>query len=185
MTDHEITELYLQRSEYAIHESQSKYGALVRHIISGILHCAEDVEECENDTYLSAWQTIPPNQPRSLKAYLATIARNTAYNRADYLSAAKRRPEALVSLDELADTLTDTSVSGCGDVELSDIINGFLETLRPEQRKVFLLRYWAGFSVAEIVERTGFSKAKTEMMLFRLRNKLRDELKRKGYAYET
>jgi RNA polymerase sigma-70 factor (ECF subfamily) len=185
MTDLEITALYLQRSETAILESQSKYGALIRRIIGGILQSAEDIEECENDTYLSAWQNIPPSQPRSLKAYLAAIARNTAYNRADYLSAAKRRPEALVSLDELAETLADTSVSGCEDAVLSDIINGFLGKLRYDQRKVFLLRYWAGLPVTEIMKRTGFTKAKTEMMLYRLRNKLRDELKRKGYSYET
>ncbi len=108
MTDHEITALFLQRSETAIRESQVKYGALVRRIIGSILHNTQDIEECENDTYLSAWQSIPPNQPRSLKAYLASIARNTAYNRADYLSAAKRKPEALVSLDELAETSCGT-----------------------------------------------------------------------------
>ena len=185
MTDHEITALFLQRSEKAIRESQVKYGSLIRRIIGGILQNMQDIEECENDTYLSAWQTIPPNQPRSLKAYLAAIARNTAYNRADYLSAAKRKPEALFSLDELAETLADTSVSGCEDAVLSDIINGFLGKLRPEQRRVFLLRYWAGLPVAEIMQRTGFTKAKTEMMLHRLRNKLRDELKRRGYSYET
>lgn len=185
MTDHEITELYWQRSEHAIHESQTKYGGLVRHVIGGILHSAEDIEECENDTYLSAWQSIPPNRPHNLKAYLAAIARNTAYNRAEYLSAAKRKPEALVSLDELAETLADTSVSGCGDDALSDMLNSFLGKLRPEQRRVFLLRYWAGLSIAEIMHRTGYSKSKTEMMLYRLRNKLRDELKRRGYSYET
>ena len=184
MTDKEITALFLQRSENAICESQRKYGALVRHITSGILHDPQDIEECENDTYLSLWQSIPPNQPRSLKAYLATIARNTAYKRAEYLSAAKRRPESMLSLDELAETLADTRLTDTGDAVLSEIINGFLKSCKTEQRRVFLLRYWAGLSVAEITERTGFSKAKIEMMLYRLRNRLRNELKRKGYSYD-
>ena len=184
MTDREITELYLHRSEEAIRESRTQYGALVRHVIGGILQSVQDIEECENDTYMSAWQSIPPNEPHSLKAYLARIARNTACKRAEYLNAAKRKPEAVVSLDELAETLADNSVAGASDAELGEVINGFLGKLRPEQRRVFLWRYWMGLSIAEITQRTGFSKSKVEMMLYRLRNKLRDELKRKGYCYD-
>lgn len=184
MTDQQITALYLQRSEDAIRESQTKYGALVRHVISGILQNTQDIEECENDTYLSVWQSIPPNHPISLKAYIAAVARNTAYTRAEYLSAAKRKPEAVVSLDELAESLADTHIPDCTDLELSGIINGFLEKLRPDQRKVFLLRYWSGLSIAEITGRTGFSSSKVEMMLYRLRGKLRSELKQRGYCYD-
>ncbi|MCR4645904.1 MAG: sigma-70 family RNA polymerase sigma factor [Oscillospiraceae bacterium] len=184
MTDKEITGLFWQRSENAIRESQAKYGGLVRHVISGILHDTLDIEECENDTFLSAWQSIPPHEPRSLKAYLASIARNTAYKRAEYLSAAKRKPEALLSLDELAETLADARTEDCSDTELSGIINGFLAKLRPEQRKVFLLRYWAGLSTAEIAGRTGLPKSKVDMMLHRLRRKLHDDLQQRGYCYD-
>ena len=184
MTDREITELYLSRSENAIRESRAQYGALIRHVIGGILQSTQDIEECENDTYLSAWQSIPPNEPQSLKAYLARIARNTACKRAEYLAAAKRKPEALLSLDELAGTLADTDTSGATDAELADLINGFLAALGAGQRKIFLLRYWMGLSVDEICTRTGFSKAKVNMLLYRLRNRLRDELKRRGYRYD-
>lgn len=184
MTDTEITALYLERSEQAIAESRSQYGSLIRFVIGGILHSSQDIEECENDTYLSAWQSIPPNHPRNLKAYLTRIARNTACKRAEYLSAAKRKPEAILSLDELAETLADGSAADGSDAALSAIINGFLASLKPEHRRVFLLRYWMGLSIAEIQKRTGFSKSKTEMMLHRMRIRLRDVLKKEGFYYD-
>ncbi|MBR3629889.1 MAG: RNA polymerase sigma factor [Oscillospiraceae bacterium] len=184
MTDKELTELYLCRSEQAILESKAQYGGLIRHVIGGILQNAQDIEECENDTYLSAWQSIPPNKPQSLKAYLARIARNTACKRAEYLAAAKRKPEAQLSLEELAETLADIRTEDCSDAALSELINGFLSSITAEQRKVFLLRYWIGLSAGEIAGRMRFSESKVNMMLYRLRRKLRGELRGKGYRYD-
>ena len=183
MTDKEIIALYLERSERAISETRAQYGGLVRHVIRCILSNALDIEECENDTYLGAWQSIPPNQPHSLGAYLSRIARNTACKRLEYLTAGKRSA-ALLPIEELAEVLADGRADNCTDAELSELINGFLASLKPDVRRVFLMRYWMSLSVREIGGRTGFSKSKIETMLHRTRNRLRDELRRKGYCYD-
>lgn len=184
MKDSDIISLYLSRSEAAITESRSRYGNLIRHVIGGILHNAQDIEECENDTYMGAWQSIPPNMPRNLKAYLARIARNTACKRLEYLTADKRSPEALLSLDELGDTISDGMAEEISDNRLSEAINGFLATLKPDKRKIFLLRYWQCCSVKEIMGRTGFSKSKTESVLSRTRNQFREYLKKEGLYHD-
>jgi len=182
MNDAEIIMLYLSRSETAITESKKHYGRLIQHIIRNILKNQQDVEECENDTYLSAWQSIPPNQPKSLKAYLSVIARNAACKRCEYLTAEKRNPEMLISLDELGDSVADDSGQDFTDDTLKEIINSFLATLKKDQRRVFLLRYWKFCSVQEIMNETGFSKSKVESMLFRTRNKLKKYLTERGYS---
>ncbi len=180
MDDEEIIELFFSRSETAIAETRRRYGGLIRHICKNILHNTQDAEECENDTYLGAWRSIPPNRPRNLKAYLAKIARNTACRRAEYLCAGKRDPGTLVSLDELADTIADGRADLRASSELGELLNAFLATLRTDQRQIFLLRYWMMLSVREIMHRTGYSKSKVESTLFRTRNKLRDYLKKEG-----
>lgn len=184
MKDSEIVTLYLSRSEAAIEESRSRYGALIRHVIGGILHNAQDIEECENDTYMGAWQSIPPNRPRNLKAYLTKIARNAACKRLEYLTAGKRSAEAVVSLDELGDVLADGTAEDVSDVRLSEAINGFLGTLTPEKRKIFLLRYWQCCSVKEIMARTGCSKSKIESVLYRTRNQFKEYLKKEGLYHD-
>ncbi|MBR1529769.1 MAG: sigma-70 family RNA polymerase sigma factor [Oscillospiraceae bacterium] len=182
MKDSEIVALYLSRSESALTESKKQYGRLIQHIIRNIIRNQLDAEECENDTYLSAWQSIPPNQPKSLKAYLAVIARNTACRKWEYLNAEKRNPEMLISLDELGDSIADDSGQDFSDQELKEVINQFLSTIKKDHRKVFLLRYWRFCSVQEISQRTGFSKAKVESILFRTRNKLRKYLIERGFT---
>ena len=182
MKDSEIVALYLSRSESALTESKKHYGRLIQHIIRNIIKNQLDAEECENDTYLSAWQSIPPNQPKSLKAYLAVIARNTACRKWEYLNAEKRNPEMLISLDELGDSIADASSQEFSDEALKEVINAFLATLKKEQRKVFLLRYWRFCSVQEISHQTGFSKSKVESMLFRTRNKLKKYLTERGFT---
>lgn len=184
MKDSDIVTLYLSRSEAAIEESRIRYGNLIRYVIGGILHNTQDIEECENDTYMGAWQSIPPNHPRNLKAYLARIARNAACKRLEYLSAGKRSPEAILSLDELGDTLADGTTEDVSDSRLSELINGFLAGLKPEKRKIFLLRYWQCCSVREIMERTGFSKSKIESILFRTRNQLKEYLIKEGFYHD-
>ncbi|MBE6850431.1 MAG: RNA polymerase sigma factor [Ruminococcus sp.] len=182
MTDASIIELYFSRSEEAIAGTKAQYGRLVRHIIAGILKSTQDVEECENDTYLCVWNTIPPNHPHSLKAYLAVIARNMALKRYEYLHAEKRNAEFSVSFEELAECICDNAQDAQhSDSELRDTINGFLKTLKADHRRVFLLRYWQGCSIEEIMQQCGFSKSKTESMLFRTRHKLRKYLTERGY----
>ena len=182
MKDSEIVALYLSRSESALTESQKHYGRLIQHIIRKFLKNQLDVEECENDTYLSAWQSIPPNQPGNLKAYLAVIARNTACRKWEYLNAEKRNPEMLISLDELGDSIADDSAQDFSDEELKEVINSFLATLKKDSRTIFLLRYWRFCSVQEISDRTGFSKSKVESILFRTRNKLKKYLTERGFT---
>ncbi len=184
MNDTEIISLYFARSEQAISTTRNQYGKLIRHIIARILKSKEDTEECENDTYMSVWNTIPPKKPDNLRAYLAVIARNTAMKRYEYLHAEKRSAQMQVSFEELADCLCDDSAGQFADTQLREAINGFLAALKPEQRRIFLLRYWQGYSIGEIMQITGFSKSKTESMLFRMRNKLRTYLIEGGYIYE-
>ena len=182
MTDPEILALYFARSQQAITETRQRYGRLIRHIIGGILHSAEDVEECENDTYMGAWQSIPPHAPENLRAYLAVIARNSACRRYEYLTAEKRSPGVTVPLEELAEVLADESAAPVQDDELREAINGFLETLSREQRQIFLLRYWQFLRVQEIMQYTGCSKAKIETTLHRLRKRLGKYLQERGLA---
>ncbi len=183
MNDIDIICLYQQRSEQAIAFTKEQYGRLVRHIISRILQSTQDTEECENDTYLAVWHTIPPQQPKHFKAYLAVIARNLALKRYEYLHAEKRNPEAAVSFEELEDCLSDHSDGGIRytDAELRETINAFLSTLKAEHRKIFLLRYWQCCSVQEIMQHCGSSKSKIESILFRTRSKLRTYLEERGY----
>lgn len=182
MTDINLIELFFARSEDAISGAKAQYGRLVRHIISGFLKSTEDIDECENDTYLGAWNSIPPKRPDNLKAYLAVIARNTALRRYEYLHAEKRNAEYAVSFEELAECICDNAQDAQhSDSELRETINDFLETLKADHRRVFLLRYWQGCSIEEITQQCGFSKSKTESMLFRTRNKLRNYLTERGY----
>lgn len=182
MKDADIISLYFERSEEAISRTREQYGKLIRHIISGILKSPEDTDECENDTYMNAWNAIPPNRPRSLKAYLAVIARNLAFKRYEYLHAEKRNPEAAVSFEELAGCLCSNPASNSyADEELRDAINAFLKTLKPDHRRIFLLRYWQANSIDEIMQISGFSKSKTESILFRTRKKMRKFLEERGY----
>ncbi len=183
MKDIDIIALYQARSEQAITSTKEQYGRLIRHIISRIVRSTQDTEECENDTYLAVWHSIPPQQPKNLKAYLAVIARNLALKRYEYLHAEKRNPEAVVSFEELEDCLSDRSDGGIRytNEELRETINTFLGTLKAEHRNIFLLRYWQCCSIQEIMQRCGYSKSKTESILFRTRNKLRTYLEERGY----
>lgn len=182
MTDTNLIDLFFARSEDAIARTKEQYGKLVRHIIAGILKSTQDIEECENDTYLGTWNSIPPKHPDSLKAYLAVIARNTALKRYAYLHAEKRNAEYAVSFEELAECICDNTDSAQhSDMELRETINGFLQTLKAEQRRVFLLRYWMGYSIEEITQQCGIGKSKVESMLFRMRGKLRTYLTERGY----
>lgn len=176
----ELIQLYQQRSEQALTNTRSIYGNLVRHIIRGILNDPMDIEECENDTYLSIWNSIPPNVPENFQAYLAAVARNTACKRRSYLSAEKRCPNAVVSLDELEQCIADDSARVYTDTELSDAINGFLGTLRPMHRKIFLKRYWQSMTEKEIAAESGLTRVNVAAILSRTRKKLHRYLKERG-----
>ena len=182
MEDYKIVELYFVRSEEAIVQTDVKYGGLCRHIAGNILRSAQDCEECVNDTWLSAWNRIPPEKPQRLSAYVGRIARNLALKRYAYLSAEKRCEEAVCSLTELEDC-----ISGRDSVEdelecrrIESAISDFLWRQEESARAVFIRRYWYFDSIDDICRRTGYSGSKVTSILFRMRRKLRVYLKDEG-----
>ena len=180
MEDADILELFFMRSESAIQETRIKYGKLILDIAMRILNSIPDAEECENDTYLGAWEAIPPKKPENFMAFLAKTARNLALKRYHFVNAAKRSPRAAVSLSELEECISDNSGNSPSDGELASAINDFLSSLNDESRKVFLLRYWYFSSINEICDRCGISKSKAESMMFRTRKKLKNHLEKRG-----
>ena len=182
MEDEKIIELYWQRDERAIGESRSKYGSLCRSVAGNILADRSDCEECLSDTWLGAWNAMPPARPARLGAFLAKITRNLALKKAEYLNAAKRRSSLNESLEELSECVeSDTTVETEAERRrIEGAINSFLGHLTAEKRKVFVWRYWYFYSVEEICRRTGYSTSKVKSMLFRLRGELRDYLEKEG-----
>lgn len=182
MEDELIIDLFLQRKEDAIRETDSKYRRYLKKIMSTILASDEDIEECLNDTYMTVWGKIPPDKPGFFRAYLARIARNTAFNRYDYLSASKRNPNVTVLLSELEECIpAEYNIEH--ELESSFIrnaLNEFLGRQEPEKRKIFLRRYWFGDSIEDIEGWSGYSKSKIKSILFRLRKELREYLWKEG-----
>lgn len=182
MEDAEIIALYYARMEEAILESRRKYGPLCRMISIHILGSPEDAEECLSDTWRKAWNTIPPEHPRSLKSYLAKITRNLSIDRFRASRATKRNTHLEILLSELDDCIPAASDTEkmTESREIIRILNGWLQTLKPEERKAFLRRYWYGLSVEEIAEATGCSANTMTKRLSRLRNRLKDTLEKEG-----
>lgn len=183
MEDSGIVALYWQRDESAIRETASKYGGYLNIISYQILLNAEDAEECVNDTYFDAWNTMPPHRPSILATFLGKITRRISIDLWRKRSADKRGGgEVVLALDELAEC-----VSGSDDIEaaferqeLQRKLNDFLLGLAARERQVFLCRYWYLDSVSDISRRFGFSESKTKSMLFRTRQKLRIMLEKEG-----
>lgn len=182
MEDQEIIDLYLRRSENAISQTDIKYGKHCRRLSMNILSCPEDAEECVNDTYLTAWNTIPPQHPVSLCAFISSITRNLALKKYAYISAGKRNPEVTVSFSELEDCVSgkDTVEEAAENGRIGRAVSDFLRTLSHESRNVFLRRYWYFDSIAAIAQRFGISESKAASMLWRTRRKLRAYLQREG-----
>lgn len=181
MDDSGIISLFLERSEEAVRETKIKYGRIVFSVAMHILGCEADAEECENDAYMAAWNTIPPEKPRNFKAFLLKLARNQALKKYEYINAEKRNPNTAVSLEELGECASDEGAEiRYTDGELADTINRFLADIGEENRRVFMLRYWYFMPVRDICERCGISKSKAESMLFRMRKKLKKFLEEEG-----
>ena len=182
LEDHEIIALFLERSEQAIAELERKYGAAVRKTASNILSSKQDVEECANDTYLGVWNSIPPQNPNSLIAYVCKIARNLATWKYHSNTAQKRNSRYDLVLDELEECIpADFNVeTAYEEKELSAAIVRFLDTLGYEDRFCFVRRCWYGDAVSEIAAKTGFGSHRISVRLFRTREKLRRYLKKEG-----
>ncbi len=183
MTDAQIIELYCLRSEHAISETAAQYGGLLYHISYNILHSHEDTEECVNDTYLKAWERIPPAKPNYLSVYLGRITRRISIDKWRYSSALKRGGNQLtLAVEELDRTLStgETPEDGYLRKELTQTINAFLRGLPRDERNVFICRYWYLNSIAEISSSFGFSQSKVKSMLMRTRNKLKEHFEKEG-----
>ena len=184
MTDEQIVDLYRARDESAVSETADKYGGILRAVAKNILRNDRDAEECVNDTYLKAWESMPDARPTRLCPYLAQITRNLALNRLRERTAEKRgggRP--LASLDELSECVSGEAAEpgGFADrVAFKEMINGFLAGLKPETRGVFVARYWYSYSISEIARMYGISESKTAVTLFRTREKLKKLLETEG-----
>lgn len=183
MDDNQIIELYELRNEEAITLTKQKYGNYCKLIAFNILKIQEDVEECEHDTYLSVWNSIPPTKPDSLKAYIGKIARNLAIQKYRYYHAEKRNQHVECVIEELDKCIaaTETVESQIAEKELVNCIEEFLDTLNKESRILFIRRYWKAESIKDICANMHISKSKAETKLFRIREKLKTHLKEKGY----
>lgn len=184
MDDKAIVELYWNRSENAISETAAKYGGYCFHIAHNILANREDAEESVSDTYLAAWNTIPPRRPGILATFLGKITRHISIDRWRARSAYKRGGgEITLALDELEDCVADTRnvEQDYERKELARAFNRFLDTLPETERNVFLCRYWFLDSVADIAAVFGFSQSKVASMLHRTRAKLRKQLEKEGF----
>lgn len=184
MTDEELIGLYFSRSEEAIAQTKAKYGSYLSKTAGNILRSSRDTEECLNDAYLAAWNTIPPKEPENLQTYLGKLTRNAAIDRARRLSAEKRGGghfEAV--LEELSEAAaSESSLDGIEDMlVLKETFNGFLRSLNTEQRSIFLRRYWYMERVTEIADALGINVNKVKVTLFRTRNKLKKLLEREGF----
>lgn len=182
MDDKKIIELFFCRDERAICETADKYGDFIRFIAFNVTGLHEDAEECENDTYLKLWNSIPPDMPEFFKSYIGKITRNTALSLYRKNKAAKRNCGVYVLLSELEECIPDpVSVEDEVDANyLSRVISDWLYTLSEEHRAVFVKRYWYGEAVKEIAERLKLSPSEISSLLFTLRRKLKRELAEKG-----
>ncbi len=184
MQDREIIDLYFARDERALTETAEKYGAYCFKVALNIVSGQEDAEECVNDTYLAAWNTIPPTVPDILKYYLAKITRGKALDRWKMMHTKKRGgDEMTLVLDELAEcagTMARPEDEILAD-ELAEKINAFLGTLSVRDRQLFVRRYYFTEPVGQIAWRAGMSENGAAVVLHRTREKLRNYLAKEGY----
>ena len=184
MKDAQILDLYWERQEQAIYETQKAYGNYCYSIAWNILYSREDSDECVNDTWLRAWNAIPPKRPNRLALFLGTITRNLSLDRWKERHAMKRgKGEMELALDELAECLPDThdTQAEVEAAELARLVNEFLYGLPERDCNIFLRRYWYGDSMEDAARRLGWSVSKTKSALFRARNRLREQLKKEGF----
>ncbi len=188
MEDKQIVALYWERSEKAIEETANKYGKYCYTIAYNILYNNEDADESVNDTYMGAWNSMPPHQPDILSAFLGKITRRISLNKWRKKSTQKRGGgQAALALDELMECIpSDQSIDELIEAkELAKSIDKFLAGLKEEERRVFVCRYWYMDAVADICKQFGYSESKVKSMLFRTRGKLLAHLEKEGVFVEV
>ena len=185
MDDAKIVRLYWERDERAIAETDAKYGPYCTSIAQNILGNPEDAEECVSDTWLGAWNAMPPHRPRMLSTFLGKITRNLSLNRYQHDRAEKRGGGELPAvLEELAEVVSgrDDPQQTLDERELLRVIEGFLDTLSPKKRSIFLCRYWYTDSISQIAAQHGMKEGAVTMTLSRLRQRLQDYLTERGFV---
>ena len=183
MEDREIVKLYLARSEQALAETQAKYGAYCYSIAYNILTDSQDAEECVSDTYLAAWNRIPPKEPDLLGAFLGRITRYLSIDRWRSRRSRKRGGgEIALALEELGECASqnETMEDLLQRKQAEEALNRFLATLPETERNVLLCRYWYMDSIGQIAGKTGFTASKVTSMLHRTRGKLRKFLEKEA-----
>lgn len=184
MDDSKIIALFFARSETAIAELANKYGRLCQKIADNILGNTQDAEECVNDAYLGAWNTIPPQRPNPLQAYICKITRNIAITKYHANTAQKRNSHYDIALEELAYCLqsNETAESHLRVNELTHLLNRFLSMQDTNVRVIFVRRYWYGDSVSDIAAAFRMKANTVSVQLARTREKLKKFLIKEGYS---
>ena len=181
MTDSQIIELFWERNEAAIAQTDAAYGHRLYMISDKILRSRQDAEESVNDTYMRAWETIPPQKPTFFFAYLAKLCRNFSLQKLQWNTAAKRNGEVVSLTQEMENCIPDRSherkLEG---EEIGRMLDRFLDSLSVESRLIFMRRYWYADSIQEIASRYHISQSKVKTQLHRTRNKLQQFLESEG-----
>lgn len=181
MKDDEIIALYFRRDEDAIRQTELAYGGKLYNLSYRLLWNREDAEESVSDTYMKAWENIPPTKPTFFYAYLAKICRFLAMGKLDWNNAAKRKAEVVELSDEMENCIPDLSREmQIQSRELGALLNEFLGTLSQENRQIFMRRYWYADSIAEIAQRFHLGESNVKTKLMRTRNALRTFLEKEG-----
>lgn len=184
MEDEKIIQLYWNRDENAIPVTAEKYGSYCTGIARHILGNYEDAEECVNDTYLNAWNAIPPHRPQILSAFLGKITRNLSFNRWKHNHAGKRGGHILPQvIDELGECVAgkDSVESELERKEFVMALNNYLATLSSHKRSIFIRRYWYTDSISDIACRFSMTEGSVSMLLSRLRKDLHNYLIKRGF----
>ena len=185
MEDAAIVDLYWQRSDRAIAESERKYGAYCRRIAYNIVENLQDAEECVSDTWLAAWNAMPDKRPTLLGRFLACLARNAAIGHWREQHRQKRGGgETALAIEELSECLADGKDldAELERRELETLIGDFVAGLKETEQTVFTARYFYLMPVAEIAKKLGMGESRVKSLLFRLRGRLRQRLEKEGYA---
>ena len=184
MEDSQIISLYFKRDESAITETETKYGAFCHRIALNILSINADADECVNDTYLQAWNSIPPQKPDKFGAWLGKVVRNIAFN----LWKKNHRQKRYAGMEQLLNELDDcipspiTVEREIEEQELTEVINTWLASLSQSNRILFVRRYWYGETVTMLAKERGISPASMAKRMYRLRKNLKYKLEKEGYS---
>ena len=183
MEDKRIVELYFQRDEQALTETRQKYSRYLHRVAHNVLQNAQDAEECVNDTYLRAWNSIPPHQPSRLSVFLGKITRRLALDRYAALTADKRGGGTTADiLEEWRDALPHTEGDPTDDMAVRETLSRFLRQLPADKRRTFIRRYWYGDTITAIATDSHSTESRIKMMLSRTREELKTFLEKEGIA---